>query len=373
MQLTQLGAVAALASVSKGFLIPPEISSADTDIIKTLPFEDAVGIDGRVMEINCPGCPVVTDLEGKLHSVQADSILQLNFSTSHNNGVDQLLLNGLQLYPIDPQSASFMEPLTASQMIKSADDTWQYASTPKLGYSLSIKHPASTGQDQLNLVVIHLEIVEVADKFIPGLPTIDLQLLETSSGKLMIGNTGITAPASVSSPTEDDKECTTLLCKWRAIVADRLAALKKGCGSKHPKPEVRPVFVPKPHHGNKHHGGHGRPPSGIRPHHGAHRPYRHHHRHGGFARFVRGIVLHVFVPVLIGIMVGITASLIGMVVGHIVIFTWRLLFRRGQPKYAEVKQEEAEEEAEDESKSFLEHQGPPPQYEDAIPEKNDSE
>ncbi|KAH6718482.1 hypothetical protein DL95DRAFT_389950 [Leptodontidium sp. 2 PMI_412] len=371
MYPAQLGAVAALAGLSQAFLVPPEISTADTDIIKTLPFESAVGINGRVMEINCPGCPVLTNFEGQTHSVQAESILQLNFSLSHENGADQLLLNGLQIYPIDPTSQSFMEPLTASQMIKTADDTWQYASNPKLGYSLAIKRPATSPQDQMDLVSIHLEIVEVADKFITGLPTIDLQLLETTSGKLMIGNSGITAPASLSNPTDDDRECTTLLCKWRAIVADRLAALKKGCGSKRPTPEVRPVFVPRPHH-NKHphnkHPAHGRP----RPH-GTHRPWRHHHRQGGLARLLRSIVLHVLVPVLIGVMVGITASLVGMVVGHIVVFAWRMLFRRGQNKYAQVKQEEADEETEDESKGFLENQGPPPQYEDALDVKKEIE
>merc|ERR1711964_786402 len=188
--------------------------------------------------------PVMTNFDGKTSSVQAESILQLNFSLSHQNGADQLLLNGLQIYPIDPTSQSFMEPLTASQMIKTSDDTWQYASNPKLGYSLGISRKASSPQDQLDLVAVHLEIVEVADKFIKGLPAIDLQLLETPSGKLMLGNSGITAPASLSNPTDDDRECTTLLCKWRAIVADRLAALKKGCGSKRPTPEVRPVFVP---------------------------------------------------------------------------------------------------------------------------------
>ncbi|KAK0105123.1 hypothetical protein ONS95_004515 [Cadophora gregata] len=373
MFIAQLGAVAALASLSRGFLIPPEISSADTDVIKTLPFEDAVGMEGRVMEINCPGCPVLTAFNDKTSSVQAESILQLNFSLSHQDGPDKLLLNGVQIYPVDPTSQSFMEPLTASQMIKGADDTWQYASNPKLGYSLAIGRQATSPQDQLDLLAVHLEIVEVADKFIKGLPTVDLQILETPSGKLMLGNSGITAPANLSNPTDDDRECTTLLCKWRVIVADRLAALKKGCGSKRPSPEVRPVFVPKPHH-SKHphnkHPGHGRP----RPH-GSHRPWRHHHRHGSLSRFIRGIVFHVLVPVLIGVMVGITASLIGMVVGHIVVFTWRMLFRRGQNKtrYAEVMQEEADEESEDESKGFLEAQGPPPQYEDAVVEKKDAE
>ncbi|PBP21789.1 hypothetical protein BUE80_DR007153 [Diplocarpon rosae] len=363
MRFTQLGALAAVAGV-QGFLVPPEISKTDSDIINTLPFEDAVGLNGRVMELKCSGCPVVIELDGKLHSLQTDSVLQLNFSISHENGA-RLLLNGYQLYPIDPQGASFLEPLTAPQMIKSADDIWQYASNPTLGYSLSAKHPAPSGQDQISLAIIHLEIFEVADTFVNGLPVVDLQLLETPSGELMLGNTNVSPPANLSEPTVDDPECTSLLCRWRAIVADRLAALKKGCGSR------RPDFTSKAHHaGGKHHGGH---PDNDRPHR-PHGTFRHHyHNHGGIARFIRSLVQHVFIPVLIGIMFGIIASLIGMVVGHIVVFAWRLLFRRGQSNYVQVKQEEDGEGTSDETKGFMQHQDPPPQYVDAVPEKKESE
>ena len=45
MRFAQLRAAAALVGVSQAFLLPPEISAEDTDIIKTLPFEDAVAID----------------------------------------------------------------------------------------------------------------------------------------------------------------------------------------------------------------------------------------------------------------------------------------------------------------------------------------
>lgn len=68
------------------------------------------------------------------------------------------------------------------------------------------------------------------------------------------------------------------------------------------------------------------------------------------------------------IYLGVTASLLGMVVGHLVVFVWRALFRHGsnQRYYSELHQEEvAEEEGDDESKGLVEHQGPPPVYEDA--------
>lgn len=350
MRFIQAGAAAALLGLSSAFLLPPTISEADKDIITTLPFEDAVDIGTRVMEISCPACPAIPEIEGKMHLQQPPSILKLNFTISHEN-TDQLLLNGVQIYPINPLSESFMTPLTAPLMAKTKDNTWEQTSTPTLGYSLSVRHPvAYSKQDQLDLVAIHLEIKVVGDKFVSGLPSVEMKLLETPSAQLMIGDASITQPKSeLENPTDDGQECTTILCKWRAIVADRLSKLK-GCGSM-----ARPAHKVFPGHKKPHHGHHGR-------------PFRHHHRHGGFARFLKGIVLHVFIPVLIGIMVGITASLVGMVAGHIVIFVWRTVFRRGQKQqYAKVKPQESKEE--EEVQSFLGHQGPPPEYEEATVEK----
>jgi hypothetical protein len=358
MRFNQAGAAAALFGLSSAFLLPPTISTADKDIITTLPFENGAEIGTRVMEINCPGCPAVPEIEGNMHLKQPPSMLKLNFTISHDN-TDQLLLNEFPIYPIDPTTEAFMTPLTAPLMAKTMENTWEQASTPILGYSLSVRHPVSySSQDQLDLVAIHLEIVIVGEKFVSGLPSVEIKLLETPSGQLMIGDASITQPKSeVAKPTDDGQECTTILCKWRAIVADRLSKLK-GCGSKaRPEPKVFSGHK-KPHHK----GHHGRP--------GPHRPFRHHHRHGGFARFLKGIVLHVFIPVLIGIMVGITASLVGMVAGHIVIFVWRTVFRRGQKQqYTKVQPKESKDEAEVES--FLGHQGPPPEYEEAIVEKTE--
>jgi len=352
-----LGVVAAFA-VADAFLLPPEISAADTDIIKTLPFEDAVAIDGRVMEINCPGCPVLTDIEDKMHSTQVDSVLKLDFRLIHD-GEDRLYLNNIQIYPMNPSAETFFEPLTAPQMIKTDDNTWEYSSSPQLGYAISVAHPVSKSiKDQLDLVSIHVEIIEVADKYLPAMPVVEIKLLETPSHKLMIGDAIIKEPQSQppAKPTDDEQECTTILCKWRAIVADRLSKLK-GCGSK-----ARPAVVVPAH---KTHGHHGRPHS-HRPN-GPHRPYRHHYKHQGIARIAR-ILKSILIPLLIGVMVGITASLLGMAVGHIAIFIWRMLFRRGQrQKCTKAQQEEdAVEDVTDEAKSLIEHQGPPPVYEEVV-------
>ncbi|RDL40818.1 uncharacterized protein BP5553_00797 [Venustampulla echinocandica] len=348
MRFTQLGAAAALTGLGSAILLPPTISD---DFIKALPIDASTHPDRRVIEISCPGCPVVVpDMHGNLHHVAAENILRLNFSVAHGDS-DQLLLNGNQVYPIDPSSENFMKPLSAAQLVKSPEDTWQQAAEPALGYALSVRNTVHMELDNVNLVAVHVDIVEVAGVFIDGIPGIDLRLVETPSGKLMLGDSQVSAPTSPSSsPNDDGQECTTLLCKWRAIIADRLSKLK-GCGRKG-RPNAQ---VEGPKHGGRPHNR----PHGSRPH-GSHRPFRHHRQKNGFSRLARNILKHVLVPVLIGVFVGILASLVGMLVGKFVIFVYRAS-RGRREQYALVEQDdEAVEHIEDDSKSFVE---PPPTYE----------
>ncbi|PQE15773.1 hypothetical protein CJF30_00006196 [Rutstroemia sp. NJR-2017a BBW] len=344
MRFPTLWATAALSASSHAFLLPPSISNADA----------AIEADGRLMSIDCPGCPItIGDLRGGLHDVQGPSKLLLNFSISHDGNKDHLNLNGLRFYPIDVGSEPPMEPLTAPQLIKTPGTAWAEAADPELGFALRVAHAVPySKEDEINLITVVFDVIEVGKTFVTGVPSVELKLLETPSGKLMIGDSQIIPAKSQSaSPTDNIQECTTPLCKWRAILADRLSKLKgfTGCGGK-----ARPASE-KPHH----HGSHG----------GDGRPHRFHHKHHGFARFLRGIVLHIFVPVVIGIVAGITASVVGMLVGNLIVFVWRLLFRRNAPGYAKVQQEDcAVEEGIEEDKSLIQHQGPPPVYEDVVKE-----
>ncbi|TGO43375.1 hypothetical protein BHYA_0001g00020 [Botrytis hyacinthi] len=375
MRFITLGAGAALATLSQAFLLPPAISESASDAIDSLSFDAAIEAEGRILAVDCPGCPIAADTfdaQGRRHGLKGLNRLMFNFSVSHDNGLDRVLLNGLQFYPIDMDSS--LERLSAPQMIKTTDNKWVEAAEPDLGYALRIHKPISySKQDQIDLIMATLEILEVGNTFVDTVNNIELKILTTPSGKLMIGDAQVvpSPPKShLSNSVDDGQECTTVLCKWGAIMADKLSALKKGCGgqaqptSHNNRPQGH--GRPRPH---GHHGGHG----GHRGHggHGAHgRPHRFSHKHHGIARFLRGVVLHVFIPVIIGIVAGITASLVGMVVGHVVIFMWRLLFRRGsQSQYIKVQQEDAGvEEGIEEEKGLIQHQGPPPVYEDIVRE-----
>lgn len=363
MRFISLGAGAALVTLSQAFLLPPTISKADSDIVNALTFDAAVVAEGRMLAVDCPGCPIsAQDLQGSRHDLKGLNRLMLNFSVSHDAGSDRVLLNGLQFYPIDMEFS--LESLTAPQMIKTTESKWVEAAEPNLGYALRIRKPISySRQDQIDLVIANLEIIEVGNTFVDTVDNIEVKILTTPSGKLMIGDVQLTPSQSASHPSgpnDDSQECITMLCKWRAIMEDKLSALKKGCGGK--VFHNRPQDIGRPrHHG--HHGDHG-------PYGGHGRPHRFSHKHHGITRFLRGIVLHVVIPVFIGIVAGITASLVGMIVGHVVIFVWRLLFRRGsRGSYCKVQSEDTTvEEGIEEDKSLIQYQGPPPVYQDIVRE-----
>ncbi|KAM3087937.1 hypothetical protein ACMFMG_002004 [Clarireedia jacksonii] len=344
-----LATTVALSAGSQAFLLPPSVSKAESDIINALPVDAAIEADRRLIGIDCPGCPITVQ-----HSaLQGPNKLLLNFSISHDEDKDHLNINGLRFYPIDIASDPPLGHLTAPQLIKTPSTTWAEAAYPELGFALL---PYSK-EDQLDLITVIFDVIEVGNTFVTGVPSVELKLLETPSGKLMIGDSQIIPVKSHSaSPTDNAQECATPLCKWRAIIADRLSMLKglTGCGGK-----ARPASE-SPHHG------HGRPrPHGHHGSHGGHgRPHRFHHKHHGLARFLRGIVLHIFVPVVIGIVAGITASVVGMIVGNLVVLVWRLLFRRGvQGAYTKVQQEDYSVEECMEDK--------PPVYEDVVKEDNE--
>ncbi|KAB8295957.1 hypothetical protein EYC80_008777 [Monilinia laxa] len=358
MRYITVGAGAALATLSQAFLLPPAISKSDTDIVNALPFDATIEADGRMLAVDCPGCPIsAQDIQGGRHDLKGLNKLMFNFSVSHDNGMDRVLLNGLQFYPID------MEPslgrLAAPQLIKTTENKWVEAAEPDLGYALRIHKPISySKQDQIDLVIATLEIIEVGNKFVDTVDSIEIKILTTPSGKLMIGDAQVISPSPKShlpNPVDDGQECTTMLCKWRAIIEDKLSALKKGCGGK---------AQPASHHNRPQVNGHPR----LHGQHGGPGPHGHHGGHGDHGRH-GGVVLHIVIPIIIGIVAGITASLVGMIVGHIVIFMWRLLFRRGsQGSYTKVQQDDVAEEG-IEDKSFIQHQGPPPVYEDVIGEE----
>jgi len=337
MLLVQLVTAASLASISSAFLLPPQISASDADIINTLSFEHTAAMNERVVALEFPGS-ADNDLLEFMHYKQEDSILMMNMTIAqHDNGADMLLLNNLPIYPISIHQAAERDSLSAEQIFQS----------PKLGskvvslrYSMSANHLEIPLGSQIRLTKLRINIVEVEERFILGVPSIEITLLETLPGKLIVGDIKI-----VAAFHEARRQCTTLLCKWRAVLAANIPALRKGCGN-HPHQVISDGHR---RHGYSHIG---------RKHHG------HHFRHSSIvAGLLRGLVLHVFLPIVIGVLVGISASLVGMVVGHLAIFVWRFAFRGSRSNnYTRLQHATIIQEVDDEIKPTIDAQAPPPAY-----------
>lgn len=341
--LVQLAAaVACLAPVSQAFLLPPTISP---DVVR---LDTAGDADGVVALVACPGCPLPTSVFDMLvpaPDVEIQTSLRFTVSVTHGKEGDAVLLNGHQAYPVIPTSDIFRGALSADQLGKTPVGSWDFVASRELGYALHIHHPQETSGDPahpLNIVEMRLEIIDVGGKDIHGIPSLEVKLLETPSGGLMLADAALGPPRAM-------KQCTTMFCAWKEQLKDRLSKLKHCAGM-------------RPHHGVKNPSHHANALSQPHhPHHGFH-PH-HHHKHSGFSRFVRAAVLRVFIPVMIGLVIGATASVVGIAVGQLAICVYRALFRRGaRPAYTPV---ESDANAEAETKSFLAHQDAPPVYEDA--------
>lgn len=338
MLLRPLLAAASLTAVTQAFLLPPEISSHDIEIIESIPFENVAVAQAQTVNLDCPGCPPVFSTQhGKSkHQKQQNSHLELGFSVDHAAGGDRLMLNGFELYPnSDPFTNILVAPQVAEkpQQGKSRKEHKKHGedvgdliedeikallshhkSRPgegksvieqQLGFSLHI-HPENTADEGLDLIVVDLQIIEVGSVFVDGLPNMRVSLIKSPENDLIIAKIEQTAAENVSTPMVKDKECTTTLCKWKTIVADQLSKMKMhGCHGKMGA-KAEPGHA-QPHHPNGHNGLFDKP--------------------NGWTLLFRKLASHIILPVLVGIAAGVTVSIVGMLIGTVMVGVWRKCVR----------------------------------------------
>lgn len=362
------------AAVSQAFLIPPSIPAADTDVIHSLPFEDAVGADSQNLMLECPHCPVLVGSSEDGTDTWLDgvsSMLQVDIKIEHFEDTDALFLNDVQLHPLDPNLSP--TPLRLPQVVKhtttseeSIDPPAETHLTPPLGYAVSIEL-MNDQQEELGLLDVSIQIVQIGDVFVDNIESIELKLLQTPSGRMMIADLAA-APSHTVGQLDD--HCTSLFCKAKALLSASLPQPRpqqKGCGIDAP---ARTAKQHRPHppldcgehchpHGKQHHG-----------HHSHHK----HHRHHGFSRLshaLKSVAFHILIPILIGVAAGMTASLIGMIVGQTIVLLWRTLYRRGQRgTYSQLAQSSiSTEKGLTNAEIPVEDQSSPPSYEDIVAEK----
>ncbi|EOO01616.1 hypothetical protein UCRPA7_2840 [Phaeoacremonium minimum UCRPA7] len=360
-------AAAGLAATTQAFLLPPEISAADIDIIETLPIAAPTTAESQVLKLDCPNCPPLFKFHHGVAKVRnGPSHLELAFTVDHEHNADRLLLNGFELFP---NSDPFNNVLTAAQVPDAPESKkhrkehkdkegkalqshhkWRPHNKPQnieqpLGFSLGVRPVAKSPQsedDQLEFISIDLQIIEVGNSFVDDIPNIHISLLRAPGEKLMIGNIETTDSQSPSNPMDKQEECTTFICKWKAILADHVKP-KKHCGGM------------KGHH-----------------HHQGAPMYR--HRTHSWGKLFQKLTHHIVIPVLVGIVAGVSVSIIGMIVGTLVVGLWRKFVRgqsffvhghcRRHARHAEHKAAHKEAVVEEEKSGLMEHQDPPPSYED---------
>lgn len=333
MLLRPLIAAAGLTAVANAFLVPPELSAAEVEAFEAVPVESLAIAQSQTVNLECAGCPpVFKKHHGKpKHHKEHMSHLELDFSIADT---DRLLVNGFELYPnSDPFSNVLVAPQVAekhkkhhNKHHKDAEDGGKALQShhkfrpnehkakvvaQQLGFGLQIHPVTKTSDEGMDLVVVDLQIIEVGSVFVDGLPNVRVHLIKSPDNQLLIAKIEQTASENAYSPMDDEqKECTTYLCKWRAIIAAQLERMKThGCAG---------MMGGKAGHGDAH------------AHHHGHKPgHMTHNRQHGWALLFRKLTSHILLPVLVGIVAGVSVSILGMLVGTVLVGVWRK-FVRGQ-------------------------------------------
>ena len=218
-----------------------------------------------------------------------------------------------------------------------------------LGYSMQARTVGQDPASGMDIISLTLQIIEVNNVFVQEIPSVNVRLIHTAEGGLMIARIDVgdeendsdkTANSSdeatprpfghhhhgsskdrIASLREELGKCSSLLCRWKAFVSSSMHSHHGGCAGKAmgkggDVDEKSNDARPHHHHGKK--PGHSNMP-----------PSHRHHAHG-WVHFVKRFASLVLFPILIGVVAGIAASLIGMLVGSLLIGVWRMFFRRGQ-------------------------------------------
>ncbi|KAI9812784.1 MAG: hypothetical protein M1827_004541 [Pycnora praestabilis] len=347
------------AVAASAFLLPPSVSNEVEDPSKNFHVTIADPYS-QVLKLDCPGCLFAKPNEGIGYTWVADvpNSLVLNFTVRHSYS-EFLKLNDVQFYP---SSLQVPEALLASQEShKSAvhdEEDFETVESPKLrlSYAFEFRPVLKAADSENELVPILLDILALDGQPI-NVDTVELNALKTPDGKLMVvslkalhdgGKNEQGAPA-------EDKKCTTslLLCKWRAIFAEKLKGMKnsiKSCSGGWKYPSKSSID------------------HSVRPQHESHHGHRkHHHGLKSSLHKITTTIVQVFVPVLIGIAAGMTASLLGLAVGQLIVLLWWKYGRSGKKgPYYKIEQDDES----DEKITLVQHgqavviDAEPPKYED---------
>jgi hypothetical protein len=298
--LTLAAGLLAALPATQAFLVPPEVSDADIQVANTIESIGSQVADTHVVDVDCPGCPIlVTGRSGRPIQLQIDrpSHLELTFSIDHQPNHDRLLVNGFELYP---SNAMMRDTLSAPQVVDREDKVRRHRKRPhrfepqpqRLGIGVNVGPAKKDVDGQFELVEIELQIIEVDVAFIDGIPSLKVNLIKDTEGRLIMSQILKSEPKNLLGGQKG--ECTSTLCKLVAAARERLKKFKgfKGFGNCHGATKGGMKPAAKPHHPHRPEG-HWRAP----------------HQERRWSRLFMYIGSHILLPVLIGVVAGVTVSL----------------------------------------------------------------
>ncbi|KXL48099.1 hypothetical protein M433DRAFT_505821 [Acidomyces richmondensis BFW] len=412
-----VGILSTCALGASAFLIPPGVAPASDTRPDGLSMS-IIDPKKQIVTIPCPQCAFSMQEEKVESEGDHDELfwiqggannLVLNFTVSEDGRL--LRLNDMPVYPVLGGMHDFgllsVKQVPADAVLDDvASGLVRSTELVVTGLDVGAGETQSLSPNGDMLVPVKVKIIDL--EFQPmRLPEIQVKLLKTGEGELLIMETTMTeTPDDMETPLPDlngmpddmafevhrpfhgpphhfdrHKECSMLpapLCKLKSIIESKIdhmmehgpgsGRMGRPCPGGKSRPEgnklpghIKPHFDisgeegrPRSHHGRPHHT---RP---YGPHHGGRAYHFHHH----FLRaFAKGLVA-VLIPVMAGITVGMTVSLIGLIVGRLVGFAWIKFARRGRRGPASITaQESIVEEGED--KAMLAEMEAPPVYEHA--------
>lgn len=348
-----LAAVASLAVSASALLIVPELSKVEIDSITTAP-PGALPHSVQTIYLECPDCLVNMD-HGHKATTNLESYLQMKFEIDHEDN-SRLLLNGIEIYP----HADLFKPLKAPHFIDTpnregfmrggmvnSDHSKALGSVDVLGFSL---FSTTTGAHALKHITVDIKVFKVRNKVFNNIPSVHVNLVKDRKGRLAITEINTSGPQGVaahaSNVAEEKANCHSWLCNLIGSLESHWS---------HWRPHCAMGSGNRPHH-HSHHGKgpHQRPHqtavSGVRT---SHHPWHH---------ATWSVGSHIILPVLVA---GFTMSIIGLVIGTLIIFARRRVMR--SPCSLIRCNVDGEAVSAEEKDGLMEHQEPPPSYEEASP------
>ena len=256
--------------------------------------------------------------------------------------MSNLQINGQTVFSLNTPVAP---PALTAPQVRVSDST---PSRPlRLGYAIELLPAVSFEHEKGKIIALQLTIFDL-DGAPVHVDTVKIDLLMNIGGLSVAKISNIPFAQSPGAT-----ECTTSLCRFRAIVIARIRSILEAAKA---RAHAAGAWVKGGCRGKKTGGHHGQAP-GDRAH---HRHHGHHKMHR-FGHILRQTLRFFIIPALLGVIGGLMASAVGMLVGQALVYLWFRFHRGGQRGNIRIVEVAV---SEDEKDALVESGDLPPTYED---------